>query len=239
MKDEAYALLLVHHVLHRFIHDVVHGLAPAAHLVGGSQLALAGFHQDGLEIQQRADGRRRRGYASAALEVLQVIHGKPGLGAQLVFLHPGGHLLHGRAGAVHFVRLEHQQCLRCGDGQGVHHDELTLGILLQKRLPGSVNGLNGAAQLAGEGQKQQILFLQDGLEVFQVGFLIQRGGGGLGARAHLVKIALVVQGLPQVVKILLAVQGIGHGYHRNVQLLLEGKGEVAVAVCHEDVIHSR
>ena len=91
--------------------------------------------------------------------------------------------------------LEQQHGHGAGNGQGIHHDELALGILGQQLFPGGVHRLNGAAQLAGESHKEQILLLQNGLEILHIISLIQCGSDRRGTGAHFVKVGVLVHGL--------------------------------------------
>lgn len=237
VQDDAHGFLLIGDVLHRLLKDVAHRLAAATHFTRGGKLAFERFGQDGLQVQQRAECRRRRGDASAALEVLQVIHCEPRLCAELVVLQPLGDFLHRFARAVHLMRLEDENRLRRGDGQRVHHDELAFRILLQQFLARGVNRLNGRAELAGEGDEEQVApGRENRLEVLHVDRLVERGGCRLTARAHLVVEGLMVQRLAEVVEVLFAIQGVRHVDDRNVVLLFEFQRQVAVAVCHENVI---
>ena len=131
--------------------------------------------------------------------------------------------------------LQDQQGHGAGDPQGVHHDELPVRILLQELFPGAVNRLQGAAELAGEGDEEQILFLEDRLKILDVGRFVQRGCDRGSAVAHHIVIALVIQHLAEIIEILLTVQRVGHIDDRNVILLFQVKGKVAVAVSHKDV----
>ena len=74
-------------------------------------------------------------------------------------------------------------------------------------------------------------------EIFEVGFLVQRGSNGVGPAAHRVEIAFMIQRLAQIVEILLAVQGIGHIDDGNIVFRFQVIGQVAVAVRHVDVVH--
>ena len=135
------------------------------------------------------------------------------------------------------MRLEDENRLRRGDGQRVHHDELAFRILLQQFLARGVNRLNGRAELAGEGGEEQVApGRENRLEVLHVDRLVERGGRRLTARAHLVVEGLMVQRLAEVVEVLFAIQGVRHVDDRNVVLLFEFQRQVAVAVCHENVI---
>ena len=237
VQDDAHGFLLIGDVLHRLLKDVAHRLAAATHFARGGKLAFERFGQDGLQVQQRAECRRRRGDASAALEVLQVIHCEPRLCAELVVLQPLGDFLHRFARAVHLMRLEDENRLRRGDGQRVHHDELTFRVLFQQFLARGVNRLNGRAELAGEGDEEQVApGRENRLEVLHVDRLVERGGRRLTARAHLVVEGLMVQRLAEVVEVLFAIHGVRHVDDRNVVLLFEFQRQVAVAVCHENVI---
>ena len=194
VQDDADGLLLVGDVLHGLVHDVAHGLLASAHLGGGGQLALAGLGQDGLEVQHRTQHCCCGRDAAAALQVLQVVHREPGLGAELVLLQPGGDGRHVGAGVVHFIRLEHQQGLGGGDGQGVHDGEGALGEALQQVFTGGTHGIDGAGELAGEGDEEDVLAAgENGLEVLLVHCFVQRRGGGGGAGAHLVIEGLVAE----------------------------------------------
>ena len=135
------------------------------------------------------------------------------------------------------MRLEDENRLRRGDGQRVHHDELAFRILFQQFLARGVNRLNGRAELAGEGDEEQVApGRENRLEVLHVDRLVERGGRRLTARAHLVVEGLMVQRLAEVVEVLLAIQGVRHVDDRNVVLLFEFQRQVAVAVGHENVI---
>ena len=133
--------------------------------------------------------------------------------------------------------LQHQQGLGAGDGQGIHQDKLALGVLFQQGLAGGADGVDGAAQLAGESQEQDVLSLfKIGLEILLVHRLVQCRGGGMGSLAHGVKEGLVIQGLTQIVKVLLAIQRVGHVHDGNVVLDLQRIRQIAVAVGHQDVV---
>ena len=161
------------------------------------------------------------------------------MGAAAVLLDPCGDLLDRCAGAVELVGLEHQERHRTRDGQGVHHDEFPLRIPGQQLLAGGVDLTDGHGHLAGERDEEQILFPKDRLEIVQVGLLVQRAGHGNRAIAHCVVVFLVIQRLTEIVEILLAVDGVGHFDIRDVILLLQVQWQIAVAVRHEDVAHSR
>ena len=134
------------------------------------------------------------------------------------------------------MSFEDQQGHGAGDAQRIHDGELPLRILFQKLFPGTVDGLDGAAQLTGEGDEEKVLFLQDGLKIIQVGGLVQGGGHRDGAVAHHIVISFVIQHLAQIIKILLAVQRVRHVDDGDIVLLFQVKGQVAVAVGHEDVV---
>ena len=134
--------------------------------------------------------------------------------------------------------FQHQQGLRPGNAQRIHHNELAAGIGFQQLFPGGINRLQRAGQLAGEGDKEQILILQDRIKIFQIGFLIQGGGHRHGTGPHCVVVAFMIQHLAKIVKIFLAVQRIGHVHDGNIVLLFQMVGEIAVTVCHENVIQS-
>ena len=226
-------------VLQHLIHDEGQGLFTAADLVVGGEGSVRSFGNDGLEVQHGSDGGGCRGNASAALEVLQVVHDEVGLGTELVVLQPVRHILDGFAGAVHLMRLQDQQGHGTGDPEGVHNDELAVRILLQQLLPGAVDCLQGAAELAGEGDEEQVFsFLEDRFEIFKIGRFVQRGSNRRRAVAHHIVIAFVIQHLAEIVKILLAVQGVGHINDRDVVLLFQVERQIAVAVGHEDIILS-
>ena len=209
----------------------------AADLVIRGKGTVGRFGNDGLEVQHGADGGSGGGDTAAALEVLQVIHDEVGLGTELVVLQPGGNFLNGLAGAVQLMSFQNQQGHGTGNPQGVHDDELPLRIVSQELFPGTVNGLQGAAELAGEGNEEQILaFLQDGLKIIHIRRFIQRGGDGNSTVAHSGEVTLVIQHLAEIVKEFPSVQGIGHINDRNVILLFQVKRQVTVAVGHKNIV---
>ena len=61
----------------------------------------------------------------------------------------------------------------------------------------------------------------------------------MGASTHFIVVDFVIHGLAQIVQVLLAFQRIGHMYHGDVHFLLQGRGQIAVAVRHDDIAHSR
>ena len=131
-----------------------------------------------------------------------------------------------------------QQGHGTGDPQRIHDGDLPFRILLQQLFPGGSRGLQRAAELAGEGDEQDVLpLLQDGLEVVQVRRFIQRGSHRVRTGAHRVVIALVIQRLAEIIEVFLAVERIGHIDNRNIILLLQVIGQVTVAVGDENVIH--
>ena len=223
--------------LQHLVHDEGNGLFVAADLVICREGAVRRFGNDGLKVQHGADGGSGGGDASAALEVLQVVNDEVSLGTKLVLLQPAGDLFNGLAGTVQLMSLQDQQGHGAGNPQGVHHDELPLRILFQQLFPGTVNGLQGAAELAGEGDEEQILsFFKDRLEIIHVGRFIQRGGDRNSSVAHSGEIALVIEHLTEVIKEFPSIQGVGHINDGNIVLLFQVKRQVTVAVGHKNVI---
>ena len=131
--------------------------------------------------------------------------------------------------------FQNQQGHGTGNPQGIHNDEFPLGILLQQLFTGTVNCLQGAAELAGESNEEQVLFLQDRLEIIHISCFVQGRGDRNGAVAHGSEITLVIEHLAKIIKVFFAIQGIGHVDNRDVVLLLQVKRQVAVTVCHKNV----
>ena len=235
IQDDDGAFFRIGSELQHLVHDEGDGLFTAADLVVGGQGAVNSFGNNGFQVQHGADGGGCGGDPSAALEVFQVVHDKVRLGTELVLLQPGGDFLNGFSGTIHLMGFQDQQSHGTGNPQGIHNDELPFRILLEQLFTGTVNRLQGAAELAGESNKEQILFLQDRLEIIHISRFVQGGGDRNGAVAHGGEITFVIKHLAKIIKVFFAIQGIGHVDDRNVVLLLQVKRQVAVTVCHKNV----
>ena len=132
--------------------------------------------------------------------------------------------------------LQHQNALWQRNAQRVHHNHAALGITLQKLLPGGVDILNGAGQLAGKRHEQDIPARgEHGLEVFLVGGGRQQGCDRRGTLAHGVEELLFPAVAAQIVKVFLAVHHIGHVDHVQLQLVYKPKRQIGVRIREECV----
>ena len=132
------------------------GLLAAARLFGHAQFAFLIDVQQRLDLQHRADGRRRGGNASAVLEVIKGIDGEPVADFQAVFFHPRGQLFDGQALLLLAGSFADEHRFADGGAEGIHDDQLALRVFLAKFLCAQVGGLQRTRQAGGEAQVEDV-----------------------------------------------------------------------------------
>ena len=201
------------------------GVGHAPDLLVGVQLPLLD-QEDGLDVEDRRHGRRRRGDPAALLQKLQGVHRQvddavPALGLQGLPDLGGAHALVQQGPGVADALLQGD-----GDPPVVHHQHLPVVF------PGQALGhLAGAAEPRRHGEVEDgVVGLQQGIP--QGGDLKGSGlgGGDPGPLAHPVK----KHGVGQVaaLKVELPVDGKGHGDEMDPDLRRGCRGEPAVGVGH-------
>ena len=201
----------------------------AARLAHGNEPALAVGVHDGLDAQHRADEGRRGAHATAALEVVEIVHDEPvALG-----LEDAPHICRQRldVGAVE------QHSLSARGGERVDDNDLRVGVLAFQVLRRDAGGLVGGGQGRGEADAQDILpLLQNGGHGVLKLAHVDGGGGGHFARPDPPVKLLVADGRAiQGVGIVLPVHVHGQGQHLQLQVLCHLVRQVAAAVGHENI----
>ena len=219
-------------------HRVQNGLEggfPAAHLFGHVQRALIGDIEHGLDVQHGAHQRPGVGYAAAALEVVQIVHGEAVGDLQLVLLAPADHGIEVGAGLHLGHHVHDQQAQATGDAAGVHHAQALIGVFAPDTLGRAAAVFKGDGHLLGHIQENHVLAgVQQLLEEIVIDKLVDHRGLEDIALAH----AGVDGGaalLPAVVLGGLLIDGEAVGDEGNMMLLQIGPRQIGGGGCGNDI----
>ena len=176
--------------------------------------------QHRLDVEHRAEKRRRTGHTPAALEMIQVVHREPVGQMQLVFLQPPGRFFNAAARLLLLRRMVDQQALAHGGAQAVHREEFVLRIFCAQVLEGDARGVECAGQ---PGRKTHIQHVEAVPRHFTRYFpeclhIDLAGGGHSPAAEHIVKVPGRKVCFLRVVPIAFFADGIGHGQYSNARL---------------------
>ena len=197
-------------------------------LADGGQMPLVVRVQQRLDAQRRAQNGCRSRDASAALKEVQIVHGEPVRQMQLGVLGVFRRFLNGRTGVTALCDQIGQHALTGRGAQGVHGEDLALGVALAQLLGGDAGGIVGRAQTGGETEIENVAaFLQIRLHFFYKCIDIDRGGRGHRAgtqpRIEIFRGDLALVG---IVQIFLALEQHAQGKHGNVQRRSEIGGKI-------------
>ncbi|SCJ42437.1 Uncharacterised protein [uncultured Flavonifractor sp.] len=231
MADEHLTAQLGGPVLVHVVNESQQGVLAATGLggVGQMTLAVAVHHRLNLESGAHHGGGGRD--ASATAQVVQVLHGEPVGRVLLVVLHPGGQLLQVQAGGLPGRSLGHQQALTGRGGQGVHTDQLPVGVLLPQVLHADFRRLDGARQAGGEADVQHVQpLVQAAGKVLLVDSGVDLGRGAHLAPTHAGEELLTGDVAPGAEGVGHAAQLALHGDNLHANLVGPGLGQVCGGV---------
>ena len=215
----------------------INGGLAATDLGNVDEVTLVVHVKHRLDLQHGANQRRGGADPAAPLQIHQIVYGEPVAQLELVFLHPGVELFQSHAGFFLLAGVPHQQALAQGGAQGIHHQELPVGILFGKFGCRNDRGLIGGGKAGGEGQHQSVVTAgQHRLHDLGPAFGV-RGGGGSG----LAFTQTVVNGLEAVVGEVfkgLALKDHRQRTHGQAQVFIHVGGEVTAGIGNDPVAHN-
>ena len=130
----------------------------------------------------------------------------------------------------------HQKSLAHGGAQGIHHNDLPLGVFLHHQLRGNLCGVTGAGKAGGKRNVQKILTLLCKRAEQRCGILgIGGGGGGQRTGPEFVVKDLIIHGAGAVVG--LALDGEAQGQDGDIVSLAVGQRQVSAAVGGNAEVH--
>ena len=194
-------------------HQGVQGLAAAANLGDGNQMAGVVYMENRLNAQHGAEKGRCRGNPAAPFQVVQIVYGEPVAQMEFVLLEPLVNFVDRFAVHLHFGGVIGQQPFAHGGGKGIHHVDFPLRIFGGQLFFGHQGALAGAAEARGKGQVQDVLpSLQNRLHPFHKFMGIDlSSGGGLAGPEEPVKGPGVHFMAIRIVPIALSINGKLHG----------------------------
>ena len=115
----------------------------------------------GFDTGQCSYKRRSLADTSAAVEVIQIIHGKYMYQMQTIILHPLCHFFHGFALISQSHCLVDQQSLSQRSAQTVDHDDLAIGLFLHDLIRRDPHAVVSTAQSGGKSDTEDLfIFFQ-------------------------------------------------------------------------------
>ena len=185
----------------------------------------------GLISSSVPDRRRQRGDPSAAFEIFEVFHHEVHRRMRADLGQVRLQLVHRRARAPLLCRQPHLKARAETDGAGIEPADHAVRVALFQRFGRALHAREGRGELVREGHVIDVLPLfQHGLEVIDIVLFVDRGRDGNGSLAHAVKEVLEIGVLAEVVRMLLAVQHVGHADDAEPQLLRLGVPQFTVGI---------
>ena len=239
LGDEALAVVIEPLVgkLRHLVHNLADDALFRAHLVARDQAAeIVHVHQR-ADLQQPAEDRRGLGDAAALDEEAQVGGEKPVVQLQAVFLDPVGQLRCAQPLVALLCGGVHDEAVAGGGAEGVDDVDLALREALHGDVRGVAGGIDGGGDAGGERDVHDVLaLLEEGREIVQILLNADLGGLGVGALLHQTVEILEGQALPQIVRIVLAVEDIVEADVMDVDRFKMLLAQIGGGAAAEDIV---
>lgn len=132
--------------------ELAGGSLVAAFLIVGGQLALFVDLKDGLDVKQGTHSGGSSADTATALEIHQVLHHEPMADVLRGIYHISSVILQGHAGVKVAQSTLDQHTHTAGGAEGIHRDEIHIGIILLQHLLRHLSGLESGAQTAAQAE---------------------------------------------------------------------------------------
>ena len=234
--DEHRVMAGVHGQLAVLVRQGLDGGPAAPDLEHGDQVAGIVHMEHGLDVQQSTHEGGRRADPAAPLQVDQIVHGEPVTEVEAGVLHEFGGLLQAGALPLLLHGEVHQQAEAGGGGEGVHHQDLPVRVLLHQSLGSHGAGVYGGAEAGGKADVEDVLALfYAGLKGLLKDLHVGRCGAGHAAASH----SLIELGKGQVEvaeALLVLVKLHGQADKGHLPLLQQLRRNVTGGICKNHVI---
>ena len=149
------------HLLLHVIHQCMQRFLTSSYLTDDNQMSIVIYMKLGFDTGQCSYKCRSLADTSAAVEVIQIIHGKYMYQMQTIILHPLCHFFHGFALISQSHCLVDQQSLSQRSAQTVDHDDLAIGLFLHDLIRRDPHAVVSTAQSGGESDTEDLfIFFQ-------------------------------------------------------------------------------